>query len=149
MDSWGTLLREMQGTQRLVQNSPVINSLSYWTDNGAYYYGDAWGEAGGGGAPCNETSMVAVADGLEEKGLLDAVKVWQLDDWWYPGPRKVWVHCVQNWTLAKPAFDHDLAWLSKRVKTPWLLYVPFFCPDSVYNGTWEFLNSASGCVLHA
>jgi len=82
MDSWGTLLRQMQGTQRLVQNSPVVNSLSYWTDNGAYYYGDAWGEAGGGGTPCNETSMVAVADGLEAKGLLDAVKVWQLDDWW-------------------------------------------------------------------
>lgn len=65
--------------------------------------------------------MEAVADGLEAKGLLESVKVWQLDDWWYPGPRAVWVHCVHNWTLAKPAFDHDLAWLSKRVKTPWLL----------------------------
>lgn len=81
MDKWGTTLRNIQGTNRQVQNSPVINSLSYWTDNGAYYYGDAWNEAGGGGAPCNETSMVAVADGLKADGILDAVKVWQLDDW--------------------------------------------------------------------
>ena len=40
-----------------------------------YYYGDKWNEAGGGGDPCNESSMVAVADGLDEQGLLDAVRV--------------------------------------------------------------------------
>lgn len=66
---------------------------------GAYYYGDAWSEAGGGGDPCNETSMVEVASGLEADELLDSVGIWQLDDWWYPG-QKVGgkrAELVMNW----------------------------------------------------
>ena len=87
MDAWGRTLRTAYETDRsAVEADKVPNYLSYFTDNGAYYYGDAWHEAGGGGDPCNETSMIAVADGLEAQGLLDATQTWQLDDWWYPGP---------------------------------------------------------------
>lgn len=55
--------------------------MSYWTDNGAYYYGDAWGVAGGGGNVANQSSMLAVAAGLKEQDTLRAVRIWQLDDW--------------------------------------------------------------------
>ena len=44
---------------------------------GAYYYGDEWKEAGGGGAPCNESSMLQVADDLESQHLLSAVRLWR------------------------------------------------------------------------
>ena len=44
---------------------------------GAYYYGDEWKEAGGGGAPCNESSMLQVADDLDSQHLLSAVRLWR------------------------------------------------------------------------
>jgi hypothetical protein len=50
--------------------------------NGAYYSGGAWGEAGGGGAAVNEAAFKAVAAGLQAQGLYEAVRIWQLDDWW-------------------------------------------------------------------
>lgn len=101
-------------------------------DNGAYYYGDQWNEAGGGGTHCNETSMKHVAQGLEQQKLLSAVHIWQLDDWWYPGHPAIWVHCIENWTLVPPAFNETLRQLSTSLGKSWLLYVPFFCPKNVY-----------------
>ena len=138
MTQWGSIARGIKGTdRRMVLEDPVVNFLSFWTDNGAYYYGDAWQEAGGGGAVVNESAMLAVAKGLEADGLLSAVRTWQLDDWWYPGPPSVYVHCVQNWTLQPPAFTSTLGELSAAVKTPWLLYVPFFCGDENGGNVYE------------
>ncbi|CAJ1359089.1 unnamed protein product [Effrenium voratum] len=141
MDLYGQTLRELHGTRRL----PDLNLefLSYWTDNGAYYYGDAWGQAGGGGPDCNETSMLQVAQGLDHQGLLDSVGMWQLDDWWYPGHPAVYVHCVSNWTLSPPAFNRSLRELSEAIGKPWLLYVPFFCPSNVYRD-FRFVRGSSG-----
>lgn len=133
MDSWGATLRKLYGTQRLTSEDKVVNYLSYWTDNGAYYYGDQWGEAGGGGETCSESAMRSVAAGLEQQGLLDAIGIWQLDDWWYPGHPAVWVHCVKNWTLVPPAFNHSLRVLGAALGKPWLLYVPFFCAENDYS----------------
>jgi hypothetical protein len=93
----------------------------------AYYYGDAWQEAGGGGAVVNESAVRQVAEDLEIAGLYP--KIMQLDDWWYPGPQSVYVHCVSNWTLTPPAFNLTLGELSQAIKTPFLLYVPFFCGE--------------------
>lgn len=53
----------------------------YWTDNGAYYSGGNWDEAGGGGASVNETAFRAVSAGLKELSIDAAVRTWQLDDW--------------------------------------------------------------------
>ena len=90
--AWGDVARAIKHTDRsLVAEDPAVNYLSYFTDNGAYYYGDRWGEAGGGGAPCNQSSLEAVASGLAQDKLLGAVRVWQLDDWWYPGNQSVCV----------------------------------------------------------
>ena len=117
-------------------------------DNGAYYYGDRWKEAGGGGSECNETSMAQVAKALEEQELLTAVHSWQLDDWWYPGHPAVWVHCIENWTLVPPAFNRSLAQLSAAIGKPWLLYVPFFCPSNVYK-QFKFLEASYGKTAFA
>jgi len=145
MDSWGALMRNAYNTTReIAKDDPVVNYLSYWTDNGAYYYGDKWGDKGGGGNPANETALRAVASALKSKDLLSAVKIWQLDDWWYPGHQSVYVYCVQNWTLGK-GFNSTLAELSAAFDTPWLLYVPFFCPGNAYKAQgFQFLNSSNG-----
>ena len=101
------------------------------TDNGAYYSGAAWQQYGGGSV-VNETAFRAVAAGLREQQL-PAPKVWQLDDWWYPGHAAVWVTCVQNWSFTHPSYwPSGLKGLSTDLGAPWILYVPFFCPNSTY-----------------
>lgn len=118
-------------------------------DNGAYYYGDQWKEAGGGGAECNEASMLEVARALENKDLLRAVQIWQLDDWWYPGHPAVYVHCVDNWTLVPPAFNRSLGQLSEALGKPWLLYVPFLCASNVYREDFRFVPGSHGTTEFA
>lgn len=54
------------------------------------------------------------------------------------------MHCVQNWTLGQQAFPHNLGQLSRMLKTPWLLYVPFFCRENVYSDQFRFVNGSSG-----
>ena len=115
-------------------------------DNGAYYYGDQWKEAGGGGVECNEASMLAVARKLDSQGLLSKVGIWQLDDWWYLGHPAVYVHCVENWTLVPPAFNGSLGQFSQRLGKPLLLYVPFFCRENVYMERFQFLQGSHGAT---
>ncbi|CAE7030117.1 unnamed protein product [Symbiodinium sp. KB8] len=42
------------------------------------------------------SEVTAVAHGLAESKLLEAVHIWQLDDWWYPGHAAVYVHCARS-----------------------------------------------------
>ena len=77
---------------------------------------------GGGGQYVNQASFEAVAAGLQRSDLLDVVKIWQLDDWWYEtGTGGVYSACVRNWTLPPATFPSGLKGLSKTLKTPWLL----------------------------
>ena len=81
LDRWGQRFREAHGTNRsLVELDLNVQYLSYWTDNGAYYSGGNWGEAGGGGASVNEAAFRAVSAGLKELSIDAAVRTWQLDD---------------------------------------------------------------------
>ena len=63
-----------------------LSSPRYWTDNGAYYYGDAYGhnltKMASPHANMEEVSL-AVKAGLDDQNV--PVKYWQWDDWWYPG----------------------------------------------------------------
>ena len=105
--------------------------------------GGAWGEAGGGGDPVNETGFRAVASGLEQKGLWGAVRIWQLDDWWYHGRGSEYSDCVTNWSLPVDTFPSGLRKLSADLGKPWLLYVPFWCPENVYNETFRWIHSVN------
>ena len=57
-----------------VERDRNVQFLSYWTDNGAYYSGGAWGEAGGGGKHVNKAAFREVAAGLKRAGLDEAVR---------------------------------------------------------------------------
>lgn len=141
---------EVYGTNHSAVFDRNIEYLSYWTDNGAYYSGGAWAnnshnsDENGGGDPVNETAFKAVAAGLKAQGLLDAVKVWQLDDWWYESsvPQGgVYSACVKNWSLPERTFPSGLKKLSEALETPWLLYVPFWCPENVYSDQFRWVES--------
>jgi hypothetical protein len=92
----------------------------------------------------NEANFRAVAKGLEEQGLLDAVKSWQLDDWWYHtsipqgGPYSA---CVANWSLHKQTFPSGLKNLSRDLGTSWILYVPFWCPENEHTDNFRWIHS--------
>ena len=142
MDTFGRTLRKAHGTNRSVFDRNV-EYLSYWTDNGAYYSGGAWAnESGGGGKVVNEAAFRAVAEGLKAQDL--PIKIWQLDDWWYPTDptdHGIYSNCIANWTLLPSTFPSGLKGLSQAIRTPWLLYVPFWCPNNVYADKFRFLES--------
>eukprot|EP01047_Picozoa_sp_COSAG01_P052473 COSAG01_NODE_5522_length_4206_cov_6.215973_3_plen_133_part_00 len=125
-----------------------VLTACFW-EQGAYYSGGAWvNESGGGGKVVNEAAFKAIADGLRDKDLLDAVKIWQLDDWWCTNGLSsihlsarirltqvagchadhttiggVYSACVSNWSLPRHTFPSGLKALSTELGTPWLLYV--------------------------
>lgn len=141
---WGKAVQAAHSTNRsLVETDRNLKYLSYWTDNGAYYSGGAWGEAGGGGDPVNETAFRAVAAGLKEQELFGAVHIWQLDDWWYHGRASVYSDCVLNWSLPTATFPSGLKKLSADLGKPWLLYVPFWCPENVHADDFRWIHSSN------
>jgi hypothetical protein len=105
--------RKAYGTKRITEQDRNVEYLSYWTDNGAYYSAAAWGEAGVGGVHVNESSFQELATGLQKQDLYQAasetntkpkptilcqaVKMIQLDDWFYSGKGGVYSNCVANW----------------------------------------------------
>lgn len=149
LDAFGRTIRmALKTNRRMVQADPNLQYLSYWTDNGAYNSGTAWappwGGAGGGGTEVNEAGLRQTALGLKDQGLLHAVKSWQLDDWWYMTSKPqggVYSACVANWTLPSATFPSGLRDLSKALTVPWLLYVPFWCPENVYKFEFEWIHS--------
>ena len=143
LDAWGRRFRKALGTDRsMAERDLNVHYLSYWTDNGAYYSGGNWGEAGGGGKAVNESAFRAVAAGLKEQSLDAAVRIWQLDDWWYhKATGGVYSSCVFNWSLPSTTFPSGLRGLSSALRTPWLLYVPFWCPRNVYEQSFRWIHS--------
>merc|ERR1712166_877750 len=143
LDKWGQTLRKVYNTSRM-SNDANVEYLSYWTDNGAYMSGGAWGEAGGGGAVVNEAVFKQIASGLDKQKLLDAVHIWQLDDWWYQTSTPqggVYSACIANWSLPHETFPSGLKNLSVQLRTPWSLYVPFWCPDNEYTDQFRWIDS--------
>ena len=51
------------------------------------------------------------------------------------------VNCVRNWTLANENFPSGLRSLSQALHTPWLLYVPFFCPQNQFESAFRWVAS--------
>ena len=145
LDRWGRLFRKAHGTNRsFVEHDRNVQYLSYWTDNGAYLSGGNWGEAGGGGVSVNETAFRQLSAGLKDLGIDAAVRIWQLDDWWYyKATGGVYSSCVYNWSLPDATFPSGLKGLSKALGKPWLLYIPFWCPKNIYDDRFRWIHSAN------
>ena len=111
-ESWGRALTDISGKHRPPNDvDAVLDQLSYWTDNGAYYYYNAGGPDYGG------TLMGAKAE-LAAKGI--RLGSLQLDSWWYPkGPDNSWSSRGGIWDyVASPALFPDFATFTRDLGIP-------------------------------
>jgi hypothetical protein len=81
MQRWGSVAQRLHNTTRRSATDPAVNTLSYFTDNGAMFYGDAWQHEIT--TCCNESLFLEANAALQRESI--PVHFWQLDDWWYPG----------------------------------------------------------------
>ena len=96
VDYYGRKMRAAFHTNKLPD--PVVDKVGYWTDNGAYYYGDTyWQPPFNNTNPdfnltcCNKAKLLAAKAALDKDKV--SMNYLQLDDWWYHGP-----HPVRNFT---------------------------------------------------
>ena len=110
--------------------------ISLYTDNGGYYYGDAW----------NYTCC----SGSDLQRAFNTDIQWtqlQLDDWWYPGEKSIYVKCIESWEARTDLFPSGLKGLHESVGVPLALYIPFFCKN--YNAkNIRFLNGTKFAIAH-
>ena len=77
--AWGDVLLAIGGKTRTPQTGNFFDKLSYWTDNGAYYYYAVNGPATPG---AYQQTMLDVRD-YYLKTLQLNVSYFQYDSWWY------------------------------------------------------------------
>ncbi len=89
LTTWGHAMQAW-AARPVVRNDagPLLRGLSYWTDNGAYYYYKFDPKLGYTG------TLLAVADRFHQAGV--PLHLMQLDSWFYPkGPEQQWQ--VRHW----------------------------------------------------
>eukprot|EP00937_MAST-01D_sp_MAST-1D-sp2_P001128 g1128.t1 len=142
---FGAMMQAAHGTRK--RRDPVVEKVGYWTDNGAYYYGDAYPQHHdviGDTNPdynltcCSKDKLLAAKRALDADALPMAYV--QLDDWWYHGPHPVrnfsgGVKCVRRWELPSDTYPGGLTDLRSKYRAPFLLYGPYFCADNQWNQT--------------
>jgi hypothetical protein len=144
LQRWGTKMRTAKQTRR--NPDIALSHLSYWTDNGAYYY-----MYGARNALCD-----TLAHGRMDHVLLQLIDSWksmqlpvrsiQLDDWWYVGTGDASEDshdhmCVKELSPKKELFPDGLPPLPEQIS--YHLYGPFFCEDNVYAHNFPFANSTA------
>jgi hypothetical protein len=122
---YGALVQRLAKTNKTaaLASDRVVNKLGYWTDSGAFYYGDipfkhnlsAMAATLRPGATMEQVA-VAVKSKLDEQQV--PIQYWQWDDWWYPG-HPVYVYCVrplqQNHHDQNPGLTEIYKCLVKRI----------------------------------
>ena len=143
MDYYGRAMRAAHKVKKIPDR--VVETVGYWTDNGAYYYGDAYPQlkdVPGDTHPEYNLTCCTSSKLLAAKSALDRDKVpisyLQLDDWWYFGPKPVehftgGVKCVGQWRLPEDTYPGGLDALRKAYGAPFLLYGPYFCAENQWN----------------
>lgn len=145
MDHYGVLMRAAHTTRKVADRA--VSKVGYWTDNGAYYYGDAYPQHNG--VPgnmtddfnltcCTKTKLMAAKTALDADHV--PIAYLQLDDWWYHGPHPALnpvggVKCVSKWELPADTYPGGLRSLRSLYDAPFLLYGPYFCANNQWNQT--------------
>ena len=128
---WGQAISDLGGKTRPTSGADILlKNISYWTDNGAYYYYNP-----GTGGYMN--TLDAIRAEFATKGVqLGSV---QLDSWWYPkGPDNSWSSHSGIWTyIAAPAlFQPDLATFQAGLKVPLITHARWIDEASPYRSQY-------------
>lgn len=140
LQGWGAKMRSAYGTRRI--NDVALSHLSYWTDNGAYYYmysPKGWCDRSVHGRM--DTLLLRLQASWFAAGL--PVRSVQLDDWWYDSELGSHDHmCVKDWAPSAELFPTGLPQLAPNIS--YILYGPFWCQDNVYarEKGFAFLNAS-------
>ena len=136
LEAWGDVLLEDRGKERVEAYADRgLSHLSYWTDNGAYYY-------------------YKTEDGLNEADTLLAVKAdadargiplgsLQLDSWWYFKVEGVGLAPPGGLLLWEPIpemFPDGLQAFQKSLDLPLILHNRWFAKTNQYKGEFDFVD---------
>ena len=141
MEEWGKAMQQAHGTKRMSDVSST--TLTYWTDNGAYY------------------DFYAYEPDINSKGLVEDIFI-ALEETFtngtYPGPAlpvhhymldAYWMYnvrsncnCKLNDTVWPVPFPHGLEWLAAKLgNKSFIIYNGPQCVNSTYTEEWPMIDS--------
>jgi hypothetical protein len=136
--AWGSALTDLTGKHRPPNDlDALLDSLSYWTDNGATYYYNP------GGASYTATLMGPRAE-LAAKGI--RLGSLQMDSWWYPkGPDNSWTSRggIWNYVASPGIFQPDLKTFSSNLGLPLIAHARWIDADSPMRSQYTMSGNVS------
>ncbi len=141
IDTWGQALTDFYSKVRRANDSDVtLNTLGYWTDNGAAYYYQFEPSLGYTG------TLLAVKDYLASLGI--NLGYMQLDSWWYPkGPTATWQGSgnlrggMYVYAADATLFPNDLAAFHQALGLPLITHARWIDPSSPYHQEYKMSNN--------
>jgi len=133
--AWGSALLQDRGKSVAGRYDDVgLSKLSYWTDNGGYYYYNT--EEG-----LNEQdTLLAVKADLDARQI--PVGAVQLDSWWYfkDGTAGLWPPAgLLLWEPIPEMFPDGLEAFSKAVGVPLIAHNRWFATNNLYLDQYDFV----------
>src|SRR5262245_60692808 len=136
---WGSALMGLQGKSRIAGDADVtLESLGYWTDNGAYYYYRYEPSLGYQG------TLLALGDYFKRESI--PVKYMQVDSWWYPkGPDAHWTQGdgIYQYVAHQSVFPSGLASFQSTLGLPLITHARWIDPSSPYRSTYKISNNVA------
>lgn len=149
VDGWGTTLRQVHKTTKQDAEDLFLQTVSYWTDNGAAGNGVDWPthaappEAQYGEylqlnyTAVGEDALGAMVDSIATSGGIRP-RASQIDCWWYPTTPQHQFYCGTDWVLPAEYYPNGMAGLSERLATPVMMYMPAVCASNLTT-KWDAL----------
>jgi hypothetical protein len=139
--TWGNALLALGGKTPPANDAAVeLNTLGYWTDNGAAYY--YTGGAGGNIGP----TLLSIKNEFAGKGV--PLGYMQLDSWWYEkGTCQCWSDSSSGIYLYTPdpaLFVNGLAAFQQQLGLPLITHSRWIATNSPYQSAYKM--SASVCI---
>ncbi|MEO6888104.1 MAG: carbohydrate-binding protein [Ktedonobacteraceae bacterium] len=141
--TWGQALTDLSGKVRPANDADVsLNTLGYWTDNGATYYYNYDSSKG------YEGTLEAVKSDFNAKGI--PLGYMQLDSWWYPkGSSDTWQGNGTNrggeytYTADKTLFPNGLSSFQQQLGLPLITHARWIDTSSPYRSEYTMSNNVS------
>ena len=130
IQKWGAELTRRYGKSKSSRETDkTVNFLSYWTDNGAFYYYHTEPDA------TYESTMVDV---YRERTV--PFRSWNFDSWWY---RRCPNKGVKSWTALDSVFPSGMDALYQKTSMPVIAHNRWWCNETDYatrnGGDYEFV----------